>query len=149
MADQETIQCVRTEDQQRAFEGVARLLLSVKPYCDYKFGPLANVLLGQISRSHYAFALQGKSVVGYAGWALCEPEVARDWIEGRRTPLAEECAFGSVVVLTTFHAQARAAVFALTRHMRKRYPGHEFVFRRDYGDRWRTNSVRDLGQIGS
>ncbi len=52
------------------------LLRHTEPFSTYAFGPFAGNLMGQIKRKHYVFTLEGKRVLGYAGWALCDPEIA-------------------------------------------------------------------------
>jgi len=107
-------------------------LLSVDPYASYRFGRFARTLAGQIERGHYLFAVRGKQIVGYVGWAMCEETVARAWVEGRHTPSFEECRGGDCTVLMTWHAVSRDVVMFLARELRKAYPNHKAIFSRQY-----------------
>ncbi|MCG8357138.1 MAG: hypothetical protein MI920_16360 [Kiloniellales bacterium] len=143
MAEQEPLQCIQGSDGSRALEGAVRLLRGVEPFSKYQFGPFVSVLLGQIRRRHYVFTIRGKQVLGYAGWALCDPDVARAWVQGNRAPSEEECYLGSTVVFPVFYAKSPGALAFQVRHLKGLLPGREGIWRRDYGERWRIGWGRN------
>ena len=143
----EALCCVQLDDDARAFHAAVQLLRRVEPFLHYPFGDLSATLLSQLRRRHYALTVQGERVVGYAGWALCDRDMARDWVEDRRVPTTAETLAGSTVVIMTFCALIRPAVFVQLRHIRELYPGTEFYFRRAYQDA-RSRPGRLLNMTG-
>ncbi len=145
----EKLQCTRHPNQVQALGMAVNLLRNVKPFSAYAFGPFISNLMGQIRRRHYVFTLQGKQVVGYAGWALCDPEIAEAWLERRRMPSYEECVDGECWIGLTFYAASREVCFFQARHIRNLYPGCKVVFRRDYGERRRGTRLSNRAAQGS
>src|SRR6476661_7178952 len=66
--------------------GLAVSHLMVKPaFASLKFGDWSRILVGQINRGHYRFAIDADNrVQGFMGWALASREHAEAWVEGRR-----------------------------------------------------------------
>jgi len=117
------------------------LLRRMEPFSSYAFGPFAGNLMGQITRKHYIFTLQGNHVVGYAGWALCAPEVAEAWLAERYLPKYEECVDGASWVGLTWYSEDDRVCRQQARHIRGLYPNRKALWRRDYGDRRRGARV--------
>ncbi len=143
------LQCTRHPNQVQALGMAVNLLRNVEPFSAYAFGPFVSNLMGQIRRRHYVFTLPGKRVVGYAGWALCDPEVAEAWLERRRTPSYEECVDGECVVFLTFYTATPEAFKFQARYLRNLYPNRKVTWRRDYGDRRRGVRVVNRAAQGS
>ncbi len=138
------LECRRHSSDIHALGMAVNLLRHTAPFSSYAFGPFAGNLMGQIKRQHYVFTLQGKRVLGYAGWALCDPEVAEAWLEGRYMPTFEECEKGACWVGLTWHAATRAACLFQARYLRDRFPKRNGLWRRDYGDRRRQVRVTNV-----
>ena len=132
MDDKPALRSFQLGDPYKALGLAANILSKVEPYGHYRMDVLIPTLWAEIQRGHYVFTRQDETVIGYAGWALCDPEVARAWVEGRYTPNYQECVDGSAPVLLTFHSKSRTATVRQIRHMRSLYPGQEVFFRRDY-----------------
>ena len=139
-----TLEIRRHESDIHALGMAVNLLRFAEPFSGYAFGPFTGNLMGQIKRKHYFFTVSGKQVLGYAGWALCAPEVAEDWLAERRTPRFEDCIDGSVFVgLTWFSARPEVSFFQ-ARRLRQLFPGQRGLWRRDYGQRRRRAEVRNI-----
>ncbi len=140
------LRCIRLDEPYKALGLAVNMLAKVEPYAHYCMDGLIPTVMAEIQRGHYCFTLQDKRVLGYAGWALCTPEVARAWVEGRYKPNSAECLNGSAPVLVTFHSKSRTATFVQIRYLRSLYPGQEVFFRRDYANgRWRQTKVLNVG----
>lgn len=85
--------------------GMAVNHLMTKPaFANLKFGDWSKILVGQINRRHFAFAVDGEGQIqGFVGWALTSAERAEAWVEGR--PLAyEDSLTGDCVVFNAWSA---------------------------------------------
>lgn len=138
----------RHESDIHALGMAVNLLRFAEPFAGYAFGPFAGNLMGQIRRKHYLFTLSGKRVLGYAGWALCTPEVAEAWLAERYTPRFEECLDGPVFVGLTWFSATPEACFFQARTLRRLFPGQSGLWRRDYGDRRRRARVYNRPAAG-
>lgn len=65
--------------------GLAVTHLMVKSvYANLRFGDWSRILVGQINRRHYCFALyEHNQVQGFLGWALSTRDKAEAWLTGR------------------------------------------------------------------
>lgn len=136
--------CRQLKDPVYALGHAVNLLRHRKPFASYHFGRLSSVLMGQIRRGHYLFTFDGERPVGYAGWALCEEQVARAWIERRHVPSFAECDGGDCVVGITFYAETTEVCRFQARWCRGLYPGAKVYGLRDYGGRERQMRIRNL-----
>ncbi len=97
------------------------------PFSAYRADKLVGSIAGQIRRRHYAFAVRDGVVVGYIGWALCTPAIARKWLENNEAPTFEQCSQGDVLVVMVVIAEDRRAIYRLHAYIRKRYTGHAYM----------------------
>src|SRR5690349_2439105 len=91
-----SVQQVR--DPNAALGLAATYIASRPPFGSFRADKLMGSLAGQIRRSHYAFAVRNGTIVGYVGWALCQPDIAKAWIERGQAPTFEQSQEGDVVV---------------------------------------------------
>jgi hemolysin-activating ACP:hemolysin acyltransferase len=86
--------------------GLAVSHLMTKPaFANLKFGEWSRILVGQINRRHYAFAVDsGRRVVGFAGWALTTRDKAEAWVEGRRPLTYEDSLAGECLLFNCWSA---------------------------------------------
>jgi len=133
-------------EETTALGQAVNLLRRKKPFSSYPFGRFANVLTGQIRRRHYLFTFEENIPVGYVGWALCNEEAARAWIENRQVPSFAECCDGNCWVGITFYAESPKICQAQVRHLKKLYPGYKVFGIRDYGDREKRVVIDSKGQ---
>src|SRR5438445_4569741 len=80
--------------------GLAVSHLMVKPaFANLKFGDWSRILVGQINRGHYRFAIDAENrVQGFMGWALASHEHAEAWADGRRGLSFEDSQQGDCIV---------------------------------------------------
>ena len=138
----------RHESDIHALGMVVNLLRFTEPFTGYAFGPFTGNLMGQIRRKHYFFTLEGKRIVGYAGWALCQPDVAEAWLAESYEPKYEECLDGPVFVGLTWFSTESKVSFHQARVLRRLFPNQTGLWRRDYGDRRRRARVYNLPVAG-
>lgn len=86
--------------------GLAVSHLMVKPaFANLKFGDWSRILVGQINRGHYCFAVDDKNQIqGFAGWALATREKAEAWVEGRAGLAYEDSLAGECLVFNAWSA---------------------------------------------
>lgn len=101
-----------------------------QPFGAYRADRLIGSLSGQVKRGHYAFAVRGGTIIGYAGWALCTEPTARAWLEDGQVPSPDQYSGGDVVVIVIVIADDTEAVRNLKAHLRKLYRGKSFMARR-------------------
>ena len=98
---------------------VARL----EPFAGFRSADLVCTLNAQIEREHCLFALDGKRVVGYLGWALYDAAVAAPFARGGAPPPNALAHGRDVAWILTAAAVHPAALMALARTLRAQYPG--------------------------
>lgn len=121
--------------------------LMTKPaFARAPFGHIARSLAGQVNRGHYAFAMRGGRVAGFAGWALAVEAVAEAWVAGARPFGDAEAGAGDCVVLNFWQADDPEISRLLIDHMRNAIPEARRIYaKRHYPDgrirpvRLRTN----------
>jgi hemolysin-activating ACP:hemolysin acyltransferase len=133
-----TMKCCQFRDPFMALGVAMYFLRRVQPYASFPFGRFSNVLAGQIRRGHYVFTIADGVPVGYAGWALCDENTARAWVEGRAVPKASECLDGDCALLITYCATNREACIRQARHCRNLLSGKKIFGIRDFGTHQRS-----------
>jgi hemolysin-activating ACP:hemolysin acyltransferase len=141
VAQNPQLTCCQYDDPIYALGRAVELLRHRAPFVDYKFGTLSNVLMGQIRRGHFVFTEQEQTAIGYAGWALCDEDIARAWIRRERVPTYAQCESGNSWVGITFYAATKQVCFAQARWIREKYPNMKGFGLRDYGKRRRASTV--------
>lgn len=114
------------------------------PFGSYRADRLVGSVAGQIQRRQYAFAIRDGMIVGYVGWALCTPEIARTWLEGGEAPSLEQSLNGNVLVPIIIIADDRQALRQLTLFIRRLHGGRPYMGRRAL----RTEHGLRQGRIG-
>src|ERR1043165_8474797 len=101
--------------------GLAVSYLMTKPaFANLKFGDWSRILVGQINRGHYRFALDSTNTVqGFMGWALAPQELAEGWLDGRRPLSFAESEDGDCIVLNAWSANTNAVTHFLMSEARR------------------------------
>ena len=121
--------------------GLAVNHLMTKPaFANRRFGDWSRILVGQINRKHYCFAVDRKNQIqGFMGWALTSKENAEAWVEGRGALSFADSLDGDCVVFNAWAANTGKVNRFLLGEARKVIAGKDMVyFKRFYKD----NSVR-------
>jgi hemolysin-activating ACP:hemolysin acyltransferase len=117
--------------------GLAVSHLMTKPaFAVLRFGDWSRILVGQINRKHYYFAVDRKNQVqGFMGWAATSKENAEAWVEGRRNFSFEESLSGDCLVFNAWAANSAKVNRFLLAAARKVMEGKDTVyFKRHYPD---------------
>ena len=121
----------------RAALGLAVSHLMVKPaFASLKFGDWSRILVGQINRGHYRFAIDADNrVQAFMGWALASREHAEAWVEGQRGLSFEDSQHGDCIVFNAWSANSNAVTRFMLVEARRIASGKSAVyFKRHYKD---------------
>ena len=94
-----------------------------EPFASFRSADLVSTLNAQILREHCLFALDGKRIVGYLGWAEYDAAVAQSFANGGAAPSNTLAHGKDVVWILTAAAVHDAALMALVRTLRAEHPG--------------------------
>ena len=117
--------------------GLAVNHLMTKPaFAKLRFGDWSRILVGQINRKHYCFAVDSKNQIqGFMGWALTSKENAEAWVEGRGALSFADSLDGDCVVFNAWAANTGKVNRFLLGEARKVIAGKDTVyFKRFYKD---------------
>jgi hemolysin-activating ACP:hemolysin acyltransferase len=117
--------------------GLAVSHLMVKPaFAGLKFGDWSRILVGQINRGHFCFAMDADNQIqGFMGWALASKEHAEGWVEGRRALTFEDSRNGDCMVINAWSANSNAVTrFLLAEARRIARDKTTVYFKRHYKD---------------
>jgi hemolysin-activating ACP:hemolysin acyltransferase len=117
--------------------GMAVNHLMTKPaFAALRFGEWSRILVGQINRKHYYFAVDRKNQVqGFMGWAATSKDNAEAWVEGLRSFSFEESLDGECLVFNAWAASSGRVNRFLLRAARPIMQGKDMVyFKRHYPD---------------
>ncbi len=117
--------------------GLAVSHLMTKPaFAKLQFGDWSRILVGQINRGHYCFAVDADNqVVGFMGWALATREHAEGWVEGTRGLSFEDSKSGDCIIINAWAADDNAITRFLLAEMRRIASNKSTVyFKRHYKD---------------
>jgi hemolysin-activating ACP:hemolysin acyltransferase len=117
--------------------GLAVTHLMVKlPFARLRFGDWSRVLVGQINRGHYCFAIDANNrIQGFFGWALTTRDKAEAWVTGRSGLSYEDSREGDCLIINAWTAISVEAGHLLRDAARRIGRGKRAVyFRRHYED---------------
>jgi hemolysin-activating ACP:hemolysin acyltransferase len=117
--------------------GLAVSHLMTKPaFANLKFGDWSRILVGQINRGHYCFALDADNQVqGFMGWALATQEHAEAWVEGKRGLSFEDSKAGDCMIINAWSATStKVTRFLLAEARRIGNDKTTVYFKRHYKD---------------
>lgn len=117
--------------------GLAVNYLMTKPaFARQQFGEWSRILVGQINRGHYGFAVDDKDRIrGFVGWALTTEEKAEAWLAGRRELTYGDSLGGDCIVFNAWSAESATAHRFLVDAARRLSNGRKTIyFKRHYAD---------------
>jgi hemolysin-activating ACP:hemolysin acyltransferase len=117
--------------------GLAANHLMTKPaFAKLRFGDWSRILVGQINRKHYCFAVDSNNQIqGFMGWAVTSKENAEAWVEGRGGLSFADSLDGDCVVFNAWAANTDKVNRFLLGEARKVIAGKDTVyFKRFYKD---------------
>jgi hemolysin-activating ACP:hemolysin acyltransferase len=117
--------------------GLAVSHLMGKPaFAKLRFGDWSRILVGQINRGHYYFAIdQNNHTKAFLGWALTTSEKAEAWVTGRAGLSYEDSREGDCLIINAWSASSPEANRLLLDAARSIGRGKQAVyFKRHYKD---------------
>jgi hemolysin-activating ACP:hemolysin acyltransferase len=124
--------------------GLAVNYLMTKPaFAALRFGEWSRILVGQINRKHFTFAVDGRNQIqGFMGWAVTSRDNAEAWLEGRRALSFEDSLDGDCVVFNAWAASTPRVSWLLLGEARKIIAGKSTVYFKRYYKDGRVRSTR-------
>ena len=136
------LRAVRPKDSRLALGMAVSYLMTDPVFARLPFGQWSRVLVGQINRGHYLFALEGEKVVGFVGWALTTNEKAEAWLtENRDIGFADSMA-GEAVLINGWKASSATANRFLIDAVRRVIRDKEMVYAKRFYRDGRVRPVR-------
>jgi hemolysin-activating ACP:hemolysin acyltransferase len=88
--------------------GLAVNHLMTKPaFAKLRFGDWSSILVGQINRGHYTFAIDEKNEIqGFLGWALATRDKAEAWVTGHAALSYEDSRDGDCLLINAWAANS-------------------------------------------
>jgi hemolysin-activating ACP:hemolysin acyltransferase len=117
--------------------GLAVNHMMTKPaFAALRFGDWSRILVGQINRKHYYFAIgQKNQVEGFLGWAVTTREKAEAWVEMRESVLYQDSFEGDSILINAWAANSREVNRFLVDTARKLFKDYDTLyFKRYYKD---------------
>jgi len=119
-------------------------LMSKPAFASLPFGEWSRILVGQINRGHYVFAVDNtERIQGFVGWGLITRAKAEAWVEGNYALSYSDCMEGDCVIFNAWSANSTRVHRFLVNAARKLIKDRETVyFRRHYKDgSWRPGRL--------
>jgi hemolysin-activating ACP:hemolysin acyltransferase len=137
------LRLVRSDNRAVALGLAVNYLMTKPAFANLKFGAWSRILVGQINRGHYGFALdRNNQVQGFIGWALTTKEKAEAWVEGRRGLSYDDSRRGDCLVFNAWAANTTAVHRFLFDEARKIGKDKQTVYFKRYYDDGTTRPVR-------
>ena len=122
--------------------GMAVSYLMTDPvFARLPFGQWSRVLVGQVNRGHFLFAIEGTKVVGFVGWALTTKDKAEAWLTGNRDLEFADSRAGEIVLINAWKASSPAANRLLLESVRTVSRDKAMVYAKRY---YRDGRVRTM-----
>jgi hemolysin-activating ACP:hemolysin acyltransferase len=135
------LRAVRPKDNRQALGMAVGYLMTDPVFGRLPFAQWSRVLVGQVNRGHYLFAMEGGRVVGFVGWALTTKEKAEAWLtENRDVGFADSMA-GEVVLINGWKASDSSANRFLVEALRRVIRDKEMVYAKRF---YRDGRVRPM-----
>ncbi|HZO47106.1 MAG TPA: toxin-activating lysine-acyltransferase [Xanthobacteraceae bacterium] len=117
---EQAMRLVRPDSPAAALGRAVSYLMTKPAFAKLQFGDWSRILVGQINRKHFCFAVDGAGqVLGFMGWALASEEHAKAWAKGRRALTFEESLRGDCMVVNAFAAESNAVTRFLVDEARR------------------------------
>lgn len=120
--DDSKIRLGRVDNPHLALGLTVEYLMNGPAFAKQAFGPLSQVLVGQINRGHYVLAKRGVRVVGFVGYGLCSQAVVDRWAYGGEDPTFDECNGGPCLLINGWMASDIRVSLALKRWFIRSFP---------------------------
>jgi len=131
-----TVRLFQTDNPYVALGLAVSHMMVQPPFANLRFGDWSRILVGQINRRHYYFAIdEKKQIQGFLGWVLTTKDKAEAWLAGRRALSYEDSRDGDCVIINAWAASSPEAGRLLRDAVRRIALGKQAVyFKRHYKD---------------
>lgn len=102
------LQAGRLDDDYKALGVAVSLMLTELSFARLPFGFWSSILVGQIRRKHYIFALEGGKTTGFLGWARTTEEVAERWLTQKGEITFDQSKDGDCILINAWLAKTPA-----------------------------------------
>ena len=100
----------RPKDPHVALGMAVEHLMLAPVFACLRFGDWSRVLVGQINRGHYCFAIdESKCIQGFLGWALTTTDRAEAWLAGSAGLSSEDGRAGDCLIINAWSARSPKA----------------------------------------
>lgn len=130
------LRAVRPDNPFTALGLAVNYLMTMPAFANLRFGEWSRILVGQINRKHFCFAVDERNQVrGFLGWALTSKANAEAWVEGRGGLSYQDSLQGECVIFNAWAGSGLKVNRFLLHEARKVIAGREMVyFKRHYKD---------------
>lgn len=138
---------LKPADPATALGMAVEFLMQQPVFARLPFGEWAQVLVGQVNRGHFFFAVdEQRRVHGMFGWALTSEATAEAWVTGRGDLRNEDCRDGDCVIINVLATDSPDADRVLAEEGIKALAGKRLFFAKRYYRNGRTRPVRMPGE---
>jgi hemolysin-activating ACP:hemolysin acyltransferase len=136
MAPRPELKVFRPQNPYVALGMAVNHLMTQPAFANLGFGEWSRILVGQINRKHYCFAVDAANKVqGFMGWAVTSKDKAEAWLEGRAASSDDDSRDGDCLIFNAWAASSLAVNRFLLVEARKVMAGKDTVyFKRHYKD---------------
>ena len=130
-----TLQVSRPANKVFALGMAVSSLMNKPAFAKQPFGTWSKVLVGQLNRGHFLFIVNGKKIVGFAGWSLTNKRRAEDWLANKADIPYDESHEGNCFVFNAWAADDFRSHRFLLDAMRPIFASCEVIYyKRAYKD---------------
>lgn len=122
------LRAVRDRNAYAALGRAVSYLMTKPNFRELNFGAWSRTLTGQINRNHYFLVLEGEKMVGFAGWAFVDEELAKAWADGQADFGSADCVSGDCMVVNGWAADNIRVNRFITGEVRRALVGRKAVY---------------------
>jgi len=138
----EELHALRDKNAFAALGRAVSYLMTKPSFAELKFGFWSRTLTGQINRKHYFFVTNGRSVVGFAGWAFLDEDKARAWLEHNADLGSADCVSGDCMVVNAWAADTPRINRFVLRELRKYAVGKKAAYAKRFYSQGRVRPLQ-------
>jgi hypothetical protein len=111
---------------------ILNFLSKSEPFASHSLKAIAGAVRVQLETANHLVALDGETIVGYAGWMRVTSQNAENWLNGQGQLVQAKPPKADAAALTMVVSSDNSVTRLLIRGARDRNKGVRVVFRRDY-----------------
>ena len=111
---------------------ILNFLSKSEPFASHSLKAIAGAVRVQLETANHLVALDGETIVGYAGWMRVTSQNAENWLNGQAQLVQAKAPKADAAALTMVVSSDNSVTRLLIRGARDCNKGVRVVFRRDY-----------------